>query len=153
MVVNDILISQNFKLSEFESRDTNEVKIYPELVQKTQRIRDIIRLPLRINSGYRTPERNQAVGGVPNSLHCQGKAVDLSCAFVSLAQLTVAAIMAGFHKVIVYSKFNFIHCDLSDVREYLVPTDWVPWLALVFPEYANSIKAWSEVQGPGKIEL
>jgi len=153
MVVNDILISQNFKLSEFESRDTNEVKIYPELVQKTQRIRDIIRLPLRINSGYRTPERNQAVGGVPNSLHCQGKAVDLSCAFVSLAQLTIAAIMAGFPKVIVYKSKNFIHCDLSETRIYLVPEEWVSWLALVFPEYANCIKSWSDVKETDGQEL
>jgi uncharacterized protein YcbK (DUF882 family) len=152
-MLNDIFVSPNFRLYEFQSRDTGEVKIYPELIQKTQQIRDILRLPVTINSGYRTPERNQAVGGVPNSLHCQGKAVDLSCAFVSLAQLTIAAIMAGFPKVIVYKSKNFIHCDLSETRLYLVPAEWISWLALVFPEYANCIKSWADVKEADGQEL
>ena len=34
--------------------------------------------PLKINSGYRTPEHNAKVGGVPNSQHIHGKALDIS---------------------------------------------------------------------------
>lgn len=32
--------------------------------------------PLRIHSGYRSPELNKAVGGAPNSYHMQGLAAD-----------------------------------------------------------------------------
>ena len=153
MSLNDIMISANFRLSEFASRDTGEVMIYPELVTKTQRVRDLIGLPVRINSGYRTPERNRQVGGVPNSLHCQGKAVDLSCAFCSLAQLTVAAIWARFTGVIVYNLQNFVHCDLRDERAYLVPADWVEFLRILFPEFKNNINAWSGVQNVSGVEV
>ena len=33
--------------------------------------------PIYINSGYRSYFVNQAVGGVPNSAHCDGRAADL----------------------------------------------------------------------------
>lgn len=33
--------------------------------------------PVKINSGYRCPELNKAVGGVPNSFHLQGRAADI----------------------------------------------------------------------------
>ena len=36
--------------------------------------------PIYINSGYRSHEVNQAVGGVMNSMHCFGRAVDISVA-------------------------------------------------------------------------
>ena len=33
--------------------------------------------PIRINSGYRSPEHNKRVGGSPTSQHCKGEAVDI----------------------------------------------------------------------------
>lgn len=35
--------------------------------------------PVKIDSGYRSGEHNTAVGGVSDSQHCTGEAVDLSC--------------------------------------------------------------------------
>lgn len=35
--------------------------------------------PIVINSGYRCPKLNEAVGGVPNSQHKLGQAADLRC--------------------------------------------------------------------------
>ena len=37
------------------------------------------RKPIKINSWYRSPEVNKAVGGVPNSEHALGAAVDFTC--------------------------------------------------------------------------
>lgn len=37
------------------------------------------RRPITINSWYRSPEVNKAVGGVPNSEHAIGQAVDFVC--------------------------------------------------------------------------
>jgi zinc D-Ala-D-Ala carboxypeptidase len=35
--------------------------------------------PLQISSGYRCPDLNRAIGGVPNSAHAQGFAIDFTC--------------------------------------------------------------------------
>lgn len=35
--------------------------------------------PIYVNSGYRSPAVNRAVGGARNSQHCKGEAVDFKC--------------------------------------------------------------------------
>ena len=48
-----------------------------ELVVMFERIRDIWQLPLTILSAYRTVSHNKKVSGAKNSMHLQGKALDL----------------------------------------------------------------------------
>ena len=45
-----------------------------------QPLRDYVGAPVHINSGYRCPELNEAVGGVKNSQHCRGEACDIRIA-------------------------------------------------------------------------
>ena len=42
-----------------------------------QPLRDIIKYPIYISSGYRNPILNQAINGSENSLHCKGQALDI----------------------------------------------------------------------------
>lgn len=49
------------------------------LVKVHDRIRSIIGKPMVISSGVRCSEHNSAVGGVRNSLHMRGRAVDFYC--------------------------------------------------------------------------
>lgn len=42
--------------------------------------------PMHINSGYRSPELNLAVGGQPSSQHCLGLAADFICPRFSLQE-------------------------------------------------------------------
>ena len=43
-----------------------------------EKIRNYVGYPLIINSAFRSTAVNQAVGGVKNSLHLEGRAVDIS---------------------------------------------------------------------------
>ena len=51
-----------------------------------QPIRDAIGITI-INSGYRSPALNKAVGGSSRSQHCRGEAVDIECPGTSNADL------------------------------------------------------------------
>ena len=72
-----------FKLSEFDGKDVNGNKIpgtggnmRASTLVKCDALRELYGKPLVVASGYRTPERNAQVGGVKNSSHLQGYAVD-----------------------------------------------------------------------------
>lgn len=42
-------------------------------------VRELYGEPIRVTSGYRSPEVNRKVGGVNNSQHTKGEAVDIKC--------------------------------------------------------------------------
>ena len=78
-------ITKNFNLSEFHCKDGTKVpEIYIanviELIQNLQVLRDKIRFPIHVNSGFRTPEYNKKVGGKDlTSQHLFAKAADITC--------------------------------------------------------------------------
>lgn len=85
-------LSEHFELSEFiDSQTAREHgidndptdEIIDQLTDTAQRL-EAIRVclnnqPMRINSGYRCEALNRAVGGVSNSAHLTGHAVDFVC--------------------------------------------------------------------------
>jgi uncharacterized protein YcbK (DUF882 family) len=108
--MNDIQISKNFKLSEFQCKDSSQlVKIDEKLLALLQIMRDKLGKPMTIHSGYRTPEYNKKVGGSPNSQHLKGTACDFSVKGMTPKQLAVIAEQVGFDGIGVYK--TFIHCD------------------------------------------
>lgn len=83
-------ITRNFSLEEFTRSDTatkqgiknepgpEEVKNIEYLcTHLLQPLRNIIKEPMSINSGFRCPELNNAVRGVPTSQHVKGQAADV----------------------------------------------------------------------------
>ena len=83
-------LSENFSLAEFTKSNTairygldntptdEHIENLKALcVNILQPLRDYIKRPLRINSGYRGEELNQKVNGSSSSDHCKGKAADL----------------------------------------------------------------------------
>ena len=76
-------ITKNFTMQEFTRSETAEklgiqnvpgsrerLAIVNLCTKLLQTLRDAYGKPMTINSGYRCPELNKAVGGVPNSQHC-----------------------------------------------------------------------------------
>ena len=81
-------VSKNFDYKEFEKTDVPGMQVKNTIASVEVRdnikalvdtviqpLRDAWGKPLAINSGYRCPEVNKAVGGVPNSQHAKGEAV------------------------------------------------------------------------------
>ena len=68
-----------FKREEFVSPDTNTEYMDFRLVEYLDAMRQILNMPLVINSGYRSVPHNIKVGGNLNSRHLTGIAVDIAC--------------------------------------------------------------------------
>lgn len=125
-------VSKNFDYKEFEKTDVPGMQVkntiasvevrdnIKALVDKViQPLRDAWGKPLAINSGYRCPEVNKAVGGVPTSQHVFGEAADV-CPFgrnvrgdiETVRQLAITARDLGlpFDQMILYPSFvHFSH--------------------------------------------
>ena len=96
-------LTRNFSLSEFKSKDGAGTPLslicnISELAENLQALRDAVDKPIIINSGYRSPKHNKAVGGSPNSQHLKGKAADIviSLLDVHFAVIQAAAVHPGW---------------------------------------------------------
>lgn len=113
--MNNIQISKNFKLKEFQcDYGGSVVKLDSTLLEKLQLLRDKLNNPINITSGYRTPECNKNVGGSSNSYHMKGKAVDIYSPGYSPTQIAKAADEVGFTGIGTYS--NFVHVDVRPTK-------------------------------------
>ena len=84
------------------------------LAQLVERLLDPLRErlgePIAILSGYRSPEVNTLVGGVPDSQHTLGEAADCYC--LAGPERLLAVLRASglpFDQAIVYRRRNFLH--------------------------------------------
>lgn len=114
----------HFKSVEFDSPDArgSGVNMNLDFVAKLDKLRDAVKMPLTVLSGYRTPEHNAMVGGVDSSAHETGHAADIA-ALSSGNRFTIieAALRLGFRRVGIGN--GFIHLD-DDITK---PQDLV-WL-------------------------
>ena len=74
----DLQLSPHFRLSEFASKDgSDKVLVDDALVDLLEQIREAAGGAVTINSAYRSPAHNAAVGGVSSSQHLYGRAADV----------------------------------------------------------------------------
>jgi uncharacterized protein YcbK (DUF882 family) len=122
-VLKDLRLTENFMLSEFVCHDgNNEVMLAPELACRLQALRDILKRPVKVAAGYRSPAHNKAVGGSPNSRHMLGEAADIKVNGVTVKKIALEALRCGFKGIGVYrhNGDNFVHCDVRTG----VPSYW-----------------------------
>jgi len=116
-LINDFRLTENFNLREFQCRCCGSVKIDSELVQKLQSLRDRLGKPIIVTSGYRCPRHNKEVGGVEDSYHTQGLAVDIQSA-IDIDKLVSLAEEVGFKGIGIYRRLRFLHLDLGPERRW-----------------------------------
>ncbi|HET8735177.1 MAG TPA: D-Ala-D-Ala carboxypeptidase family metallohydrolase [Pricia sp.] len=101
-----------FKLSEFDSPDNpgSGSNMQLPLLVKLDYARALAGIPFVITSGYRTRSHNRKVGGVSNSSHLTGWAVDISApGSATKYKIVEAALQAGFTRIGIGE--NFVHVD------------------------------------------
>lgn len=93
-------------------KDNEIVGLKPELVKLLDDARHIAGTPFKLNSGYRTKAQNKKVGGVEDSAHLSGLAVDIACTTDSARHKIITALQkVGFNRIGIAK--TFVHCDLD----------------------------------------
>lgn len=107
----------NFTPRELACRGSGALLVDEGALDRLQEVRQRVGKPLRINSAYRSPAHNKAVGGSPTSLHLQGRAFDVALSTaVSRERLVAMAKAAGFTGIGQYDAF--VHLDTGPPRTW-----------------------------------
>lgn len=118
-------ISVNFEKSEFDSHDGGVMPVdvflnVVKLANQLQRVRDELNRTVKVNSGYRSPEHNKKIGGVPDSQHVFGRAADIVVDGVSPKKVfeTIETLISRGDMLQgglgLYD--NFVHYDIRGIR-------------------------------------
>ncbi len=100
--------SRYFTLEELTASDTavrlhidntppaDVVNALRDTAAKMDQVRDLLKGPIQVLSGYRSPKLNTAIGGSPHSAHMNGRAVDFVCrGFGTPLQICQKIVSAG----------------------------------------------------------
>ena len=111
-------LSKNFDSKEFACPCCGGKIISGELAFKLQALRDLVKKPIRILSGYRCPKFNQEINGYPKSPHVGGLAADIYVKDFGYKKLALLAEKVKFKRIGLYpfSKSQFIHVDIQEPR-------------------------------------
>jgi len=113
-----------FKYHEFDSPDVDGSgqMMDAEILSMLDTAREIYGKPMAINSGFRTEEHNQEVGGTENSSHLRGLAADIKCTTsADRYDLLDSLFKAGFNRIGIAK--TFIHVDIDpDKPPFLIWT-------------------------------
>jgi len=113
----------HFKPHEFDSPGEYEsglLEMNPSTIEKLNDAREIAGIPFVINSGYRTPAHNRKIGGVANSSHIHGYAVDIAVTNSSdRYKIIEACVQVGFNRIGIGRTFVHVDNDPSKVKGVL----------------------------------
>lgn len=102
--------------------DSEVAGLEPEVATKIDQARHLAGIPFIITSTRRTPEQNLSVGGVTDSAHLKGLAVDLAVPSSNALYLMInACLQVGFKRIVIGIKidgdgkvvYHNLHCDLD----------------------------------------
>lgn len=122
-------LTANFTSGELACKHCGKMLVPQSSVERLQRVRDAMGVPLKITSGYRCPTHNEAVSeSGPNGPHTKG-AFDIQISGPAAFKLVCIALKEGFTGIGFSQKGphdqRFIHLDdLPDATGQTRPTVW-----------------------------
>lgn len=94
-------------------KDEEVAGLIPDVIYKLDRARELFGAPILITSGFRDATKNDNAGGVKDSAHTKGMAVDIRCADQDMQKRLIWALcLAGFRRLGAYDRH--IHVDVDD---------------------------------------
>lgn len=93
----EVLFSQTASRKGIDNTPTPEVQeVLKVTARRMDEVRELLGHPVHVNSWYRSPKLNAAVGGSGKSQHMKGEAVDWTCSgFGSPAECAEAVMASG----------------------------------------------------------
>lgn len=123
MLTNNFSLQEMIKSETALRRDMDNTPHSDEVVQNLtvlceqvlQPLRDVYGVGIKVNSGYRSPDVNAAVGGSRTSDHCKGQAADIEIPGVANADLAQY----------IADNFNFTQLILEFYTQGVPDSGWV----------------------------
>ncbi len=104
-----------FRANEFRCRHCGEILIESRVIEILEGLRKHLGKPVVITSAYRCRVHNKRIGGVPNSAHVKGYAVDIRCTnSLDRQKILEFLIKEGVQRIGIHSRF--IHFDLDSKK-------------------------------------
>ncbi|GAH42080.1 unnamed protein product [marine sediment metagenome] len=108
-------LSANFDRDEFSCGcGCGKVAVRLPLIAALQELRDLVKVPIVITSGYRCTAFNRSVGGVSNSYHIAGMAADIHIKYMLVKNMYEAALKVDILRnggLGLYVDRKFLHVD------------------------------------------
>jgi len=119
-------LSKNFMSKEFACPCCGGENISGELAFKLQALRDLVRKPIQILSGYRCEKYNREINGYIKSPHIGGLAADIYVGNFNHKKLAKLAEKVKFKRIGLYpfSHSKFIHVDVQPPKPNQA---WIRW--------------------------
>lgn len=114
----------NFSKEEFDCKETGENEMQPEFMERLQRVRTRYGKPMRVNSGYRSPQHSIEVRKSKPGTHTKGRAVDIGSNGQEAYQIAKIAFEEGFTGIGIAQKGNLRFVHLDDLEDGPRPNMW-----------------------------
>lgn len=117
----------NFTAEEFRCKHSGRNEMDPEFMARLQALRTEYGLPMKITSGFRSPQHPIERRKVAPGAHASGRACDVAVTGAAALRLVQLAVKHGFTGIGVkqHTSGKFIHLDdLPAGRGFVRPTIW-----------------------------
>ena len=106
-----------FSKKELSCPCCNKCEMDDEFLKMLDKAREFAGIPFILTSAYRCERHNKEVGGVPDSAHVKGKAVDILADNSRRRYIILnALIRTGFHRIGIAK--TFIHVDNDETKPH-----------------------------------